>query len=479
MKVTFRSLAAVLLVCLILCAVPAQALDMGQMFSDVRAGDWYCEAAYYVNDYGLMQGTSARAFSPNLTTTRAMVVTILYRIDGASAGADNKFPDVKTNDYFAKPVTWASANGVVSGYANGRFGPNDPITREQLAAILYRYAAYKHYNTSGKADLKGFTDASKISDYARDAMAWANRNQLITGVSARTLSPRGSATRAQVAAIFMRFREQFLDPSRPNDPNAVWVLTKTTDDSGVAELYHYDKNGNLTIERHPAENKTYNYAYSANKFQSFENGKPWETDEYNSAGQRIKSTNHFGNNYRLYDYDANGNLIKERFYTNDAHNATGLKEWTDYTYDQYGREVTMMWWLAAHDGYSGKDYVIYPQGNQLSEGEYNYYDSQGRLVKTTGIDEKGRPVSDSQLTTYSYDSNGNLVKVTSMYGDMRSEITYAYNSADQLIKETRAGNGSTSTISYTYDAYGNVIREVMTSAYGTTTTSYTYKAIVF
>ena len=175
-------------------------------FSDVADSAWYTQAVAYVYRQGLMSGTAQDQFSPDLTTNRAMLVTILYRLAGSPAvDGGSAFTDVSGGDWFASGVAWASANGIVTGYGDGRFGPNDPITREQMAAILYRYAGFAGQSTAGQADLSGYTDAGQVSPYAAEPMGWAVDQGLITGVSAGTLAPGGSATRAQVATILMRF----------------------------------------------------------------------------------------------------------------------------------------------------------------------------------------------------------------------------------------------------------------------------------
>lgn len=174
-------------------------------FTDVKTGDWFYDSVGYVYSAGLMNGTSPTTFSPGQTTTRAMIVTILYRYEGSPAAGASAFRDVPAGQYYTAPVAWAAANGVVNGYSTTQFGPNDTITREQMAAILYRYAQYKGYDVSGRADLSAYADGNRVSSYARDAMAWANQAKLINGVDARTLDPAGSATRAQVATILARF----------------------------------------------------------------------------------------------------------------------------------------------------------------------------------------------------------------------------------------------------------------------------------
>ena len=174
-------------------------------YADVRAADWYYDAVAFVSANELFTGTGAASFSPDTAMTRAMLVTVLYRLEGepAVSGA-NGFMDVASGQWYTNAVIWASENGIVSGYGGSLFGTNDFVTREQMAAILYNYASYKGYDISASAVLTGFDDAGDISAWAGTAMRWANAEGLITGVTSTTLSPSGSATRAQVAMILMR-----------------------------------------------------------------------------------------------------------------------------------------------------------------------------------------------------------------------------------------------------------------------------------
>ena len=177
-------------------------------FTDVTEGTWYYDAVRYAYENDLMAGTSATTFSPNLITTRGMIVTILYRLEGSpTVSTAPAFTDVPDGQWYSDAIAWAAANDVVGGYGNGLFGPNDTITREQLAAILYRYAQHKGYDMTASADLSGYTDSGSISTWAQTAMQWANGAGLITGKSSTTLDPLGPATRAEVASILMRFCE--------------------------------------------------------------------------------------------------------------------------------------------------------------------------------------------------------------------------------------------------------------------------------
>ena len=179
----------------------------GLPFVDVRTSDWFYDAVVYAYENGMMAGVGNNQFSPNTTTTRAMIVTILYRLENQPAAGSSSFTDVPAGQWYTNAVAWAAANGIVGGYGDGRFGPNDTITREQMAAILYRYAQFKGYDVSNTGNLSGYTDAAQVSEWARSAMGWANAQGLITGNTATTLNPTGSATRAEVATILMRFVE--------------------------------------------------------------------------------------------------------------------------------------------------------------------------------------------------------------------------------------------------------------------------------
>lgn len=175
-------------------------------FTDVRTSDWFYDPVKYVYEEGLMTGTGANTFAPNLTTTRGMIVSILYRLEGGpQINGSSPFTDVKDDDWYGDAVRWAERAGVVSGTSATTFAPNAAITREQLAAILMNYANYKHENTSARADLSKYSDVGKISSWANDVMAWAVSKGYISGMTATTLAPQGSATRAQVAAILQRY----------------------------------------------------------------------------------------------------------------------------------------------------------------------------------------------------------------------------------------------------------------------------------
>ena len=181
-------------------------------FTDVKTGDWFYEAVQYVYDKGMMTGVSADRFAPASTTTRGMIVTILYRLENEPAvSGGSAFTDVESGAWYADAVAWAAANDIVNGTSATTFAPNSPITREQMATMLYRFAQYKGMDAvTLQENLTGYPDGDQVSDYAIPAMNWAVGQGLIAGMENGTLVPQGSATRAQVATILMRFCENVM-----------------------------------------------------------------------------------------------------------------------------------------------------------------------------------------------------------------------------------------------------------------------------
>ena len=178
-------------------------------FTDVSEKDWFYNDAMFVYKNGLMLGTSKTLFSPHGTVTRGMMATILWRMEGSLAPkGENSFTDVEAGRWYADAITWTTENGIFAGYSKDKFGPDDPITREQLTAIFYRYADYKGYKLTVTENLDKFEDADKITDYAKTVMQWAVGNGLIKGKSENLLDPQGTATRAEISAMLHRFVEK-------------------------------------------------------------------------------------------------------------------------------------------------------------------------------------------------------------------------------------------------------------------------------
>ena len=179
-------------------------------FTDVSEKDWFFDDVLFVYDYGLMVGTGKTLFSPHETVTRGMMATILWRMEGSPIPkGKNRFTDVEDVKRYADAITWTAENGIFADYDKDRFKPDDPITREQLAAIFYRYADYKDYDMTFKGDLDKFKDADEITDYAKTAMQWAVGSDLVKGKSGALLDPQGTATRAEIAAMLHRFIEKY------------------------------------------------------------------------------------------------------------------------------------------------------------------------------------------------------------------------------------------------------------------------------
>ena len=178
-------------------------------FTDVSEKDWFYNDAMFVYKNGLMLGTSKSLFSPHGTVTRGMMATILWRMEGSLAPkGENSFTDVEAGMWYTDAITWTAENGIFAGYSKDKFGPDDPITREQLTAIFYRYADYKGYKLTVTGNLDKFEDADKITDYANTVMQWAVGNGLIKGKAETLLDPQGTATRAEIAAMLHRFVEK-------------------------------------------------------------------------------------------------------------------------------------------------------------------------------------------------------------------------------------------------------------------------------
>lgn len=192
---------------------PTPVVDPGEDgFTDVQEEDWYYDAVVYAKKRGFMSGLSEETFGPNQKLSRAQFAAILYRImDAPEVQYEDRFKDITKNSWYADAVVWANNSGIVSGYENGTFGPNDPVTREQMAAMMYRYANYLALETIPKmADISSYTDAGEVSTYALNATKWAVGYGLITGTTKTTISPLGNTTRAECAAIVQRFMAAYV-----------------------------------------------------------------------------------------------------------------------------------------------------------------------------------------------------------------------------------------------------------------------------
>ncbi len=189
---------------------PEVKTPLWKQFKDVKADGWYLEYIEYMLENKLMTGTASDKFDPDAATDRATVVTVLYRLEGEPEVIDAEgFDDVPEDSWYAKAVAWAHANEIVLGYGERKFGPTDTVTREQLAAILYRYAQYKKYSTTKSASLTKFKDAKDIEDWTQKAMQWAVGESFLSGRTADTLAPKGDVSRAETAAVIVRFTERY------------------------------------------------------------------------------------------------------------------------------------------------------------------------------------------------------------------------------------------------------------------------------
>ena len=227
------------------------------------ASHWAHDDITYVYENDLMNGTDGSLFSPESTTTRAQVVTVLYRLAGQPAADwENPFWDVPASAWFHDAVTWAWENDITGGVSSTHFGAGNAVTREQLATFLYRYAQDQGYDTSARADLSGYSDAGLVSSYATEALSWANATGLITGTTGTTLSPQGSATRAQVATILSRFCQDVipggyvspahmirnLEDSTLSKKDTLVAMAEVLLDDGFAPAFVAGILGNIMVE---------------------------------------------------------------------------------------------------------------------------------------------------------------------------------------------------------------------------------------
>ena len=259
-----RLLSLALALCLVCSLLPGTALAAGENpFTDVSASHWAHDDITYVYENDLMNGTDGSLFSPESTTTRAQVVTVLYRLAGQPAADwENPFWDVPASAWFHDAVTWAWENDITGGVSSTHFGAGNAVTREQLAAFLYRYAQDQGYDTSARADLSGYSDAGLVSSYATEALSWANATGLITGTTGTTLSPQGSATRAQVATILSRFCQDVipggyvspahmirnLEDSTLSKKDTLVAMAEVLLDDGFAPAFVAGILGNIMVE---------------------------------------------------------------------------------------------------------------------------------------------------------------------------------------------------------------------------------------
>lgn len=174
-------------------------------FYDVSENDWFYLAVRFCNENGFISGATEYTFNPYAEANRAMIIAILWRLEGSPQAEPNSFTDVSPDAYYADAVSWGVEEGIISGYSKDTFAPNEKVTREQMASILYRYASYHGWDISADQNLDRFTDAEEASGYAEDALCWATSHGIINGMENNRLDPRGNATRAQVASILRSF----------------------------------------------------------------------------------------------------------------------------------------------------------------------------------------------------------------------------------------------------------------------------------
>ena len=295
MKYWCRIVSSLLAAALLLTAVPTVwAAEEDTGFSDVAADAWYAGAVEYVRDNGLMSGTGSATFSPNAATSRAMLATVLYRAAGSPAAEGTAaFSDVAADAWYADAVAWASENGIVSGYGNGLFGTNDPVSREQIATILWRYEGSPSAESG-----QDFADESAISGYASTAVDWARANGIISGREGNVFDPKGNATRAEVAAMLQNDLTRQPDGETQPDGDAGDVLvvyfSGTGNTEGVAQTIASTLDADL-FELEPAD------PYTDEDLDWTVDGSRVNQEHENEALQAVELTADTVENWEEYD----------------------------------------------------------------------------------------------------------------------------------------------------------------------------------
>ena len=371
-------------------------------FTDVKQGSWYADAVEYVYSNGLMNGTGETTFSPGTNMSRAMIVTVLHRLEGSPASSVQlPFDDVPGKKYYSEAVRWSYENGIVNGVSATKFAPDANVTREQLVTIFYRYANAKGYSTTGMDDLSNrklgyFTDADKLHNYARNAMVWAEVNGIINGVTETTLVPDGNATRAQFATIMKRFADWQEKRHSPAE-----VLTEQKDALLHADLQaRIDEILNTETEIVHSDTfipgKTYTGTayYFSNDGDDYNNDglspeSPWQSvvkmveilDSKN--GQVLKSGDAVflrrGDTFRLpndlLEVSVDGVTIsaygegEKPIITASSENGSGADKWKLVYEDNSGKKI----WQFYKD-IRDTSMVIFNDGEAFAERVYEYYD---------------------------------------------------------------------------------------------------------
>ena len=239
-----KKIVSLLLACSVLLGLfqgTALAAESASPFKDVNASDWFYDAVQYVYENDLMSGTGDEKFSPDEVATRGMVVTILYNMEGKPEVSNSPFTDVPANEWYAAPIAWASANGIVSGYGDGKFGPNDPVSREQMATILYQYSQHKQYDLAAQGSVFAFSDGDQASRYALTPLSWAIGKGIISGVGSNLLDPDGNTERSHMAAAMKSFCEKVVSNLGEKtlfniDPSEVVSITLSNGDSKLTQV---------------------------------------------------------------------------------------------------------------------------------------------------------------------------------------------------------------------------------------------------
>ncbi len=310
-RVLSITLTAIMLVSMLFSVVPSASAD--GWFTDIEKGKWYYNSVKYVYENGLMVGTTDTEFSPNANFSRAMLVTVLWRVEGEPNAPASPFTDVPTGKWYSKAVAWAAKNDIVAGFSSGKFFPNDPVTREQMTSIFMRYADYLGIDTSDRANINSFSDASKVGSWAKDSMRWALAIKLMYGVGNNKIDPKGNATRAQSAAILERFCNEVLagwEPAPKPEPEPEPTPTPTPDqpDDELPDDWDPDIDGDNTpiVDGEATTRYNYDSQYRITEKVTNDNGIILDSE------QGLPSSSRYATAQTKYDFDKNPIINRDR-----------------------------------------------------------------------------------------------------------------------------------------------------------------------
>lgn len=387
-------------------------------FTDVKTSDWFYEPVQYVNEQGLMTGTGTNLFSPQLATTRGMIVSILHRMEGSPAASSSAFIDVTAGQWYSDAVNWAASNGIVGGFEDGSFRPDDPITREQMASIMYRYSDHKGYDVTDTASLSKYTDSDQVSEYAKDVMKWAVGSGLLSGRGDNLLAPQGQTTRAEAATILMRYCKDLVLESGE-------MITITFDSNGGSNVpsQTVNKGGKVKEPNEPTregydfvgwkiENSSDFFDFSSmNVFNNLTLIAQWNIKDFDAAYKEFMDKD-------IYDFDADRVLQADESDTKD--NFAVVEDDVELIKDNETTNQVVS---------ANKDTGVYVISNISDEVRSLKNGDKFMIVSDSNVDNNISVIVDS------ISCNGNTATITSAGGNIEDFYEYIQIDDEYAVSE--------------------------------------------